>query len=335
MRDITIYSTRKTTRVWTSNKQSLESIPLEQLGEDYKALRNLIYSDYNAQFLLEVEKAKQRYSKQYNAVNEAVYEGSFEELNLESTVRAKLGSQPDLGSDERVIVLLEDFATRFGLKKSSDWFFSQALAKFGQLRLAKNESGLYSAKKLFLEQISGNNELYALVQLFKHPQRSMLLDKQTDVKNRNFCSLVPIVMSAFKKFHGVGYSEWDPSEIFGITEPNLVKAMLLKELPDLTKEEVLEFRDAALTVKTGDNAGTRRNVATTYTLYFPAGSPIHELPTLARHMMCQTWCAHPSNRTEFMILNPLEWDDLPQPLVSVDVVHTVPSHRNSDEYWDA
>lgn len=330
-----MYSTRKTPRVWTTTKQSLESLPLEQLGEDYKALRDLIVSDYKAQFLAEVEAAKRRYIKQYNATNEASYEGSFEELNLESTVRAKLGTLPDLGSDERIIALLEDFATKFGLKKSSDWFFSQALGKFGQLRLAKNEAGLYSAKKLFLDHISGNDELYALVQLFKHPQRSMLLEKQTDVKNRNFCSLVPIVMSAFKKFHNVGYEEWDPSELFGITEPNLVKAMLLKELPDLTVEEVLEERDLALTVKSGTAAGTRRNITTTYTLYFNAGSPIHELPTLARHMMCQTWCAHPSNRTEFMILNPLKWDDMPQPLVSVDVVRTIPSHRNSNEYWDA
>jgi hypothetical protein len=329
-----MYSTRKTPRTWTTSKQSLESLPLGQLGQDYKDIRDLIFSEHKASFTREVEASKHRFIRQWNATNESSYEGSFEELNLESTVRAKLGDLPDLGSDGSIIALLEDFSSKFAIKKNAEWFFSQAIARFGQLRLVKNDTGLYSAKKLFVDHIAGNNELYALVQLFKHPQRSMILDKQTDPKNRNFCSLVPIVMSAFKKFNGIGYEEWDPSEIFGITEPNLVKAMLLTELPDLTVEEVLEERDTALTVKTGTTAGTRRNVTTTYTLYFTAGSPIHSLPTLARHMMCQTWCAHPSNRTEFMILNPLKWDNQPQPLVSGDVIRPIPSFRPSADSWD-
>jgi hypothetical protein len=36
-------------------------------------------------------------------------------------------------------------------------------------------------------------------------------------------------------------------------------------------------------------------------------------------MVLQTWAAHPQNRNEYMILDPNNWDNIPQPLVSKDI----------------
>jgi hypothetical protein len=137
---------------------------------------------------------------------------------------------------------------------------------------------------------------------------------------KNYSSLVPIIMSAHKRFNNVPYSAWDPEEIHGITEPNLTRAMTLEELPEVTVEEILELREYGLTNKT---TGVVRSPITSYTLYLPAGNPLKSLPTLAKIMMCQTWCAHSTIRTPMMVLNPLSWDDMPPALVATEVLTKV------------
>ena len=37
-------------------------------------------------------------------------------------------------------------------------------------------------------------------------------------------------------------------------------------------------------------------------------------------MTAQIWGAHPSNRTEYMILDWLNWDNMPEPIISTDVI---------------
>jgi hypothetical protein len=49
-------------------------------------------------------------------------------------------------------------------------------------------------------------------------------------------------------------------------------------------------------------------------------SQIHSLPKLVQIMVCQTWCAHPNNRTQYMVLNPLDWDNLPEPLIQTSEI---------------
>jgi hypothetical protein len=36
-------------------------------------------------------------------------------------------------------------------------------------------------------------------------------------------------------------------------------------------------------------------------------------------MVLQTWAAHPSNRNDYAILDPNNWDNVPEPLVSKDI----------------
>ena len=141
-------------------------------------------------------------------------------------------------------------------------------------------------------------------------------------------------MSGFKRLNNIPYSAWDREEIHGIVEPNLANAMLVTSLPEISREDVLAERETALTVKSGAKAGEVRPANSTYSLYFRADSPLAALPALARVMMCQTWCAHPSNRSDVMILNPLDWDDIPDPLVSTNVFTTsTPTNTTTDIPW--
>jgi hypothetical protein len=99
----------------------------------------------------------------------------------------------------------------------------------------------------------------------------------------------------------------------------MISAMQVEEIPQLSKEELLQTRDIALTPKTGAKAGIMRNPSTTYALYVPPTSPLYTLPTLAKIMVLQTWKAHPSLRNSTMILDPLDWDNMPEPLIKEKV----------------
>ncbi len=324
-------------KVYQINKHDLGHLPLEDLTHEYFELRDELQDAYHIQFASQLKKEQERFLATWNKTNEASYEGSFEELNLEGKVLAKLGDMPDFRTSKEAVTLLEGFASKYAVPKNADWFWSQTLAKFSQLPLVKNSNGKYSPKRLFVDNIKENEQLYALWLISTYPKRSIFLDKQTDIKHKNYSSLVPIIMSAFKKFNNIDYSEWDRAEIFGITESNLTAAMLLDSVPEMTSEEILEEREYGLTTKTGDRAGEVRNPMTSYAMYLRGTSPLAALPTLARIMLCQIWCAHHMNRTQYMILNPLDWDDMPESLISAKVVrsaHPWPS-VTSDVPWDS
>jgi hypothetical protein len=297
-------------KTYSTIKQSLDELPLATLSRDFDELATRNLDKYNWSYKELLDKAKQQF-----LANNTDYTGSFEELNLDWQVRASLGNLPALDYSFQ----LENFAKIFAIPKNADWFFAQTISKFGQLPLVKNERG-YSAKTLYLEHIKNNPPLKALWLLLRHPKRSVLLEKQTDLKFRNYSSLVPIIMSAFKRFNNIQYSEWDPTEIFGITDSNLSSAMLFKDIPDFSRQELLEKRGEALLIKSGTKAGEARNPVTTYSLYLNEESGLTKVPALARIMLFQCWCAHPLNRTQYMVLDPLNWDNIPEPLISTEVL---------------
>jgi hypothetical protein len=241
-----------------------------------------------------------------------------------------------LSSDAKAefAAILLDFSTTNNIKKNAEWVFSQMLAKFAELPLEKNENGLYSGKAMF-RAIRTSPFMSGMLLVCKHPTRSIFLTGQTSPLYSAYCSLVPLVMSAFKRYKQIQYSEWDRAEISSITEPTLAEAMLLTELPDITREEVIEAREIALTPLSGPHVGVMKNPATTYILYLRKESGMVDLPTLAKIMLCQTWCAHPVNRNNYMILNPLNWDELPEELISTSILQKNPYKPSEASYSSA
>ena len=115
---------------------------------------------------------------------------------------------------------------------------------------------------------------------------------------------------------------------------------MLCEVPEVTREELLDIREMGLVFKTGQKAGTTRNPATTYRLTGINSTKIGGLPELAQTMLSQIWCAHPTNRTKYMVLDPHNWDQIPTPLVSEQlfspIIHNKPLLRDTASMlpWD-
>lgn len=306
---------------FAQTKQDISFLPLDELGKKFKQLMATSYKEYTEHKAQLLEKKQADFLAKWNANNEGSYEGSFEELGLEEKV---VGNFQGLGQDQRdeLKQYLETYITNLALGSKVSWLFPQMLSQFARLPLVKNSNGLYSAKALLNNHIKPSDSLTGMYVLCKYAARSMLIKGQTELENRNYCSLVPLIMSAFKKHGNIPYALWDPNEVPLVVDQALSDAMLVGTLPELSVSEVLAARVSALTPRSGTKAGIPRSPLTTYTLYITKDYPeLLALPTLARIMMCQTWCAHPSHRTEYMITNPLSWDEMPEPLVSGDIFH--------------
>lgn len=189
----------------------------------------------------------------------------------------------------------------------------------------------------FVKQHFKTPEMMGLYRFLMLDSRSSYLTKQYTGDAKNYCSLVPLILSAFKRYHDIPYSAWNRNELKYVVNPTLCEAMLY-EPPEssFTKDFLLEIRDQGLLWKSGPNAGKLRNPLHTHTLYGLKGTPFEMIPDLAQVMLTQIWCAHPDNRTKYMVLSPNNWDGIPVSLISPAVFLT-PTYSNSnpDLPWDA
>jgi hypothetical protein len=148
--------------------------------------------------------------------------------------------------------------------------------------------------------------------------KSGWLPSQYKDPNRQWCTLVPHLLYAFKVNHSVPYSQWSRVGLHWAVNKSLCDAMLC-DVPEFTVDELLDIRQHGLRVKSGSKVGDTRNPATTYKLYGTTNPEFRKLPELAQVMLAQIWCAHPENRTKYMILDPKNWDQMPEPLVTAEV----------------
>lgn len=156
--------------------------------------------------------------------------------------------------------------------------------------------------------------------------RSKYLRSQYKGEARNYCALVPLIPYAFKVLHSIPYSQWDKATIHKVVNKSLLDAMLSTK-PVATREELLDLRELALTINSGERAGGSRKPETTYKLYNLKNTILQHTPELAKVMALQTWCAHPINRTKYMVLDPENWDYIPAPLVTTQLFKVQPSSR--------
>lgn len=145
--------------------------------------------------------------------------------------------------------------------------------------------------------------LYKLLSLV--PRGDLLSSGQTKVPQ--YCALVPLYLAAFKKYRDVPYSSWKDSDI-SLLAPQLDSAMRT-DTDHPSRSTTQQERAEALSV-----ALKGRSAQTTYSIYpLP---PFNTLHILAKAMVLQSWCAHPANRNKYMILDPWDWDAMPEPIVA-------------------
>jgi hypothetical protein len=233
--------------------------------------------------------------------------------------------------------ILETFCNNNGLKSHGVKLLGQLITHFSSFRLstidgedyeanaatgalkAGTKGGLISAKA-FYKQLHTTAEGQGLHYFIMYDNKSNYLEKQYTGPGKNFCALVPLVMYAFKLIKGIPYSHWCKDEIIGIVNPKLAMAMLWDETldPKPSVEDIIQARQEGLKVKTGPKAGTTRNPVSTVKLY--GASCLSNLPEYVQTMYAQIWCAHPENRTKYMVLDPSNWDTIPAALIESEVL---------------
>lgn len=232
-------------------------------------------------------------------------------------------SVKDAGVSKTAVI--DSWAETYGIK-FHNWVYPQILAHVGKWTPVRTDLGPFDPVET-LKQACQNNPQNTGIYLFTQ-SNSRYLQKQACLEGAPYCGLVPLVLAAFKKYQDISYNSWSREGLKYIVNPGLYEAMT-EEVPEYTLEELLEFRSTGLTTKSGARAGTVRSAQTTYGLN---GLPYHlhrdddlikgpgQLSQISRMIICQTWCAHPSWRNKYMILNHQDWDSIPDPLVLEDPV---------------
>lgn len=222
----------------------------------------------------------------------------------------------------KVKAAFDDFVATYYLKKTT-WLYPQVLAHVGKWTLSRNESALFSPKQMLRDNVAKDALNQGIYYFCTSNSRAVASATKDD--GPYYCALVPLILAAHKKMNGVLYSQWDPQEVNLVVNSNLYEAMDC-EPPEYTVSELLQFRVEGLTTLTGEKAGTLNNAITSPNLNgllmeLPDGrAGMKAMPKLARIMLCQTWCAHPSIRNEYMILDPNNWDRVPEALVLDDPI---------------
>lgn len=139
--------------------------------------------------------------------------------------------------------------------------------------------------------------------------RGCVVKHQNTPTGTTYCALVPLILYAHKLYNDIPYSQWDRNTLHAVVNKLLCQSML--STPDVyTVEELLNFRTRGLTTSTGKSKSLLGNCPNSIT----GATNFNSLTNLARAMLCQTWVANVALRHKYMVLNPLDWDDMPKSL---------------------
>jgi hypothetical protein len=309
------------------NKNEIKSIPFNLIPQEIKNLTNTLVSEkvhdvYNSlvrAYEARVQKVT-RLSSQFSESNEGIEEGVREAL-----------APPDLDSiqlpDEEIQNIqrsvrndvVEAFISKYQLAVKHTWLMPQMLAHFGRWTPVRNTDGQISGKTTVVENCTTDWEkgLY----LIATTRRGTLLKNCGTPMYQlpMYGSLVPLIMAGLKTSRDISYNEWSREDVRYVVDPDLYAGMTCT-FPDISTEELLEIRTKGLTVASGKTMGKVNNPVTQFKLTGIADTELSGLPWYGQVMMAQIWCAHPANRSHYMILDPIDWDKMPKALINDSVV---------------
>lgn len=232
----------------------------------------------------------------------------------------------------------ETWAESVSLSHLYTWLLPQLVAWYGNWTLVKDGDridGLATVKQNCVDPQS--RAFYMLSRV----KRSLLCATQT--KSPDYATLTPLILMGQKRMRGVTYEAWkSATNLQWIVEPRLLEAVLLDHrdlevVGSLGSDRLLEIQTQGLTTKSGKTAGSKKPAKSTWSLTGIQDTEIGHLPKLTQTILTQCWLAHPELRTPYMILDPQNWDSMPQPLVSNDIFKTeiVPQNTKKQILKDA
>lgn len=305
-----MYKTRTMTR-------DLESIPFDRAFRLCEDAAQLAVATQQAVLDQQFQDEVERLERAWTASHEAPSEVSFADQVSTPTL-----DLPHIRRRARQRAIAEEFIPQYKLETIlQEYIMPQILTRLanrhpGSLAEVSTAEGKIDGKKMLNKIFDFTREwdrgLYYFLML---DQRSAYLKTQYKGEAKKYCALVPLILYAFKLYHNIPYTAWDRETLHFVVNDSLCQAMLCS-VPEVSREDLLEIREAGLLYKNGVKQGESRNPVTTYKLYGVTDSVIGDLPEMAQTMLVQIWCAHPVNRTKYMVLNPEDWDTIPAPLVA-------------------
>ena len=242
---------------------------------------------------------------------------------------------------------------------NADWILPQLIAAIGNYwPISKGPSGLYSftetlrtwksaatAGGLDLEgTVLDLGGVRAVMEYLTLAPRGEVLGsiKQTGPEGLRYSAPVPLILSSWKQYRGVGYSLWDwsdPNRRFFLDSDLLEWSSHFGVEVGWSAEDLLQFRVTALEVKSGSKQGTVRKPESCSSVFGVSDKEFKALPRLMKLSLCQLWCFHPSLRTDLMITDHMNLDNHPEPLVDGEVLKTKANSTTalepiSDSPWD-
>jgi len=303
------------TKIYSSN---LESIPWSEAARIYReaadtAEQNTLQAMQKAYDTSYDQRRREALRLAGIDETEAPYEG---DLNLEyKPPRLSAIDQRQVRSKAGNEALAEYFVKPYQLRSWGVKLLDQIVAEFSKHKLNDlGSKGTISGLQYLKDNLDPKSErdmgIYRFIMM---DGRSSYLDKMSTGEAKKYCTLVPLILYAHKLYNGIDYSRWERETLHYVVNEALCEAMLT-EIPELSTERLLELRAMGLM-----SAGKSRSATTTYSLYHLGDTELREFNSLVKIMLCQTWAAHPSNRTKYMVLDPMKWDSLPTPLIDSNI----------------
>lgn len=214
---------------------------------------------------------------------------------------------------------LEQLTKEHFISAYTSWMLPQIIAHYGTWRLVWKGDKI-DPMATARENIQTPWEI-GLWRVATQLKRGSLVKLQSRPEQANYSALVPLVLCGQKKYNDVKYQQWDIQEHCPLVDEPLLEAMLWRddELYNLGSERVIEIRTQGLTIKSGPKMGEVYKPTATWCLKGIKDTEYASVPTLAQTMLSQIWVAHPSLRSEYMVLDPYNWDRMPPPLVSQEI----------------
>ena len=297
----------------TTTRGNLKSIPFQKLPQ-------IVEDHYDALMVAEKARADGAYraeilelEKEWNRTHESPNEAGFGDA-----VKVKLNTR-DIRRKSIQEAIRNDWLPTYKLNTILLSVMPQIINYIGSKKINWDEvttvegqiDGLKLLKATFNFSDEWDKGLYHFLML---DTRSEYLTTQYKGESKQYCSLVPLILYAFKYHQKINYSQWDVDTLHWVVNWSLHRAMVWDgEIP--SREELINARDLGLIIQSGAKAGETRNPISTYRLFATKGGQLEGVPELVGTMLTQIWCAHPANRTPYMILDPHNWDSMPAPLI--------------------
>lgn len=248
---------------------------------------------------------------------------------------------------------LEDLAKEHFITSLNSWMLPQIAHHFGEWDLVCGDNNKIDPNLTAKKNVSSDWDI-GLWKVCTKLKRGSLVKSQINPEFASYSALVPLILMGLKKYKGILYQQWDITPTTKLVDKNLLEAMLWQPGEHeglewdmqpgeirygLGSDRLIELRTQGLMVKSGPKKGSYMNPQSAWCLRGMQNTELAKAPKLVGTMLTQIWVAHPSLRTEYMVLDPNNWDWMPPPLVSQDIFkiqHTfeTPKPAAHDVPWE-